>query len=125
MSVALPRPGRGGRNDGLVVCRLQHLHTPLFPFGFLGGFAFLLLLGNDLRDDSLDDRHPLFLRHSGKMLQTVLQLYGSDVRHQFIQYLRAVVGGFILRMHLVHQSDGFGICLLRFGIARLLPVQVS
>lgn len=71
------------------------------------------------------DGHSFRLRHPGKVLQTILQLYGIGMRYQFVQYFRTGGNVGIFPVCLIYQSYCLCICFLRFSIACLLPVQVS
>ncbi len=85
---------------------------------------FLLLLLQSF-DSTVDGSVAVLLRHLGKPLQGVLQVYGVSEGHELVEHLRAVGQFFIVLALLVEHTNSLSVASLRVVIAFPVPIDIA
>ena len=89
------------------------------------GTAFLFLLLLQGLNHTVDGRIARRLVHTGQGLQTVLQVHGGGVRHEFVEHLGAAHRFLVALALLVEQADGLSVATLRLVKPPLVPIYFA
>ena len=88
----------------------------------LSCFLFLFLQGLNY---SVDGSIAFCLGHSGQCLQTVLQIDGRGIGHQFIEHFGALHYAVVVLTLLAEQTDGLAITGLCLVVAAAFPIELA